>query len=74
MAKKENNQKNHSAREKWMEQKRQGRPKQRWVPSTLFGQPFPEFMTLDEIEREINGHSIESYVPAHWEKVAAATA
>lgn len=64
---KDNSRKRPQVREDWMKGKKIGRTKQVWVPATLFGQPFPEFMTMDEIEREINGHSIEHYVPAHWE-------
>ena len=68
---KDNDHKHPQQREEWMKGKKIGRPKQMWVPSTLFGVPFPEYMSSDDIEREINGHSIEHYVPAHWEKVKA---
>jgi len=66
---KDNSKKNYRAAEEWKAKKKEGRPKQRWVKSTINGQPFPEVATMEQIEQLINEDTVGSYVDAHWEKV-----
>jgi hypothetical protein len=61
--KKTNTQKNGRANDLWQEHKKQGRPKQVWVPSSL-----SSTVTMDELEA-MSDAEVLSIVPAHWEKV-----
>jgi hypothetical protein len=70
---KDNSNKKYREHDEWMQGKKLGRPKQRWVGSTLNGEPFLPSNT-EEIEVAITEESINdgSYIPAHWEKVVSA--
>lgn len=52
---KDNSKKNYRVREEWMQGKRIGRPKQRWVP--------------DEVMSDVVTRNILGTIPGHWEKV-----
>lgn len=54
---KDNSRKNYRVREEWMQGKRIGRPKQRWI--------------ADEVMSEGGSRSILGYTPGRWEKVTA---
>lgn len=71
--KKLNTDKNARSAEDFAKGKKIGRPKQRWVESTINGAPIPVNATCDDLDRMITEETIASgaYVPAHWEKVNA---
>jgi hypothetical protein len=55
-----NSKKNPTSREKWLVDKKVGRPRQRWVPSSFTG-------TLEEVGN-LSDAEVLAVIPAHWEK------
>lgn len=65
--KRTNTQKNGRGNDLWHERKRQGRPKQQWVPSTLFDERI-DLLPMDVIATFTDAEVL-AIVPAHWEKI-----